>query len=97
MGWMEETMARRADPSTLWPEVRSVIMLAMNYGPDCDPLALMDRTDRGAISVYARNRDYHDVMKGRMKEIAGKIVSRAGGEVKAFVDKIGRASCRERG
>lgn len=76
MGWMEETMARRADPSTLWPEVRSVIMLAMNYGPDCDPLALMDRTDRGAISVYARNRDYHDVMKGRMKEIAGKIVSR---------------------
>lgn len=86
MGWMEETMARRADPSTLWPEVRSVIMLAMNYGPDCDPLALMDRTDRGAISVYARNRDYHDVMKGRMKEIAGKIVSRAGGDVKVFVD-----------
>lgn len=79
-------MARRADPSTLWPEVRSVIMLAMNYGPDCDPLALMDRTDRGAISVYARNRDYHDVMKGRMKEIAGKIVSRAGGDVKVFVD-----------
>lgn len=86
MGWMEETMARRADPSTLWPEVRSVIMLAMNYGPDCDPLALMDRTDRGAISVYARNRDYHDVMKGRMKEIAGKIASRAGGDVKVFVD-----------
>lgn len=86
MGWMVETMARRADPSTLWPEVRSVIMLAMNYGPDCDPLALMDRTDRGAISVYARNRDYHDVMKGRMKEIAGKIVSRAGGDVKVFVD-----------
>lgn len=86
MGWMEETMAHRADPSTLWPEVRSVIMLAMNYGPDCDPLALMDRTDRGAISVYARNRDYHDVMKGRMKEIAGKIVSRAGGDVKVFVD-----------
>lgn len=79
-------MARRADPSTLWPEVRSVIMLAMNYGPDCDPLALMDRTDRGAISVYARNRDYHDVMKGRMKEIAGKIASRAGGDVKVFVD-----------
>jgi epoxyqueuosine reductase len=86
MGWMEETLERRSDPSVLWPEVRSVIVLAMNYGPDHDPRELLARRDRGAISVYARNRDYHDVMKGRLKEIAGKIVAKAGGDVKVFVD-----------
>ena len=61
-------------------------MLAMNYGPDSDPLELLERKDRAAISVYARNRDYHDVMKGRLKEIAGRIVARVGGDVKVFVD-----------
>ncbi|OQM76330.1 tRNA epoxyqueuosine(34) reductase QueG [Manganibacter manganicus] len=86
MAWMEETLARRADPTTLWPDVRSIIVLAMNYGPDHDPRAVLERRDRGAISVYAQNRDYHDVMKGRLKEIAGKIVARAGGDVKVFVD-----------
>ena len=86
MGWIEETMARRADPSTLWPEVRSVVVLAMNYGPDSDPRAIFARPDRGAISVYAQNRDYHEVIKGRLKTIAGKLVSRAGGDVKVFVD-----------
>lgn len=86
MGWMEETLDRRGDPSALWPEVRSVIVLAMNYGPEDDPRELLERRDRAAISVYARNRDYHDVMKGRLKEIAGKIVSKAGGDVKVFVD-----------
>ena len=86
MGWIEETMARRADPATLWPEVRSIVVLAMNYGPDHDPRDVLARQDRGAISVYAQNRDYHEVMKGRLKVIAGKIVSRAGGDVKVFVD-----------
>ena len=86
MAWMEETLERRAAPSVLWPEVRSIVVLAMNYGPDGDPRALQAMADRGAISVYARNRDYHDVIKGRLKEIAGKIVSRAGGDVKVFVD-----------
>ena len=86
MGWIEETMARRADPSVLWPEVRSVVVLAMNYGPDSDPRAILARPDRGAISVYAQNRDYHEVIKGRLKTIAGKLVSRAGGDVKVFVD-----------
>jgi epoxyqueuosine reductase len=86
MGWIEETMARRSDPSTLWPDVRSIVVVAMNYGPDHDPRAILSRPDRGAISVYAKNRDYHEVMKGRLKEIAGKIVSRAGGDVKVFVD-----------
>ncbi|TJV43637.1 MAG: tRNA epoxyqueuosine(34) reductase QueG [Mesorhizobium sp.] len=86
MDWIAETLARRSEPSTLWPEVRSIIVLAMNYGPDHDPRDLLARRDRGAISVYAQNRDYHGVMKGRLKEIAGKIVARAGGDVKVFVD-----------
>ncbi|MEP9397968.1 tRNA epoxyqueuosine(34) reductase QueG [Mesorhizobium sp. KR2-14] len=86
MVWMAETFARRADPKTLWPDVRSIIVLAMNYGPEDDPRELQAQADRGAISVYARNRDYHDVIKGRLKEIAGKIVAQAGGDVKVFVD-----------
>jgi epoxyqueuosine reductase len=72
MGWIEETMLRRASPRTLWPDVRSIIVLAMNYGPDHDPGEVLEKPDRGAISVYAQDRDYHDVMKGRLKQIAGK-------------------------
>ncbi|TPM51643.1 tRNA epoxyqueuosine(34) reductase QueG [Mesorhizobium sp. B2-2-3] len=86
MGWIAETLQRRSEPSSLWPQVRSIVVLAMNYGPDHDPRDLLARRDRGAISVYAQNRDYHEVMKGRLKEIAGKIVARAGGDVKVFVD-----------
>jgi len=86
MGWMADTLERRAAPRTLWPEVRSIIVLAMNYAPDDDPRAVLEQPDRGAISVYARNRDYHDVIKGRLKEIAGRIVARTGGDVKVFVD-----------
>lgn len=86
MDWIAETVLRRAQPSTLWPEVRSIVVLAMNYGPDRDPRDVLEKRDRGAISVYAQNRDYHDVMKGRLKEIADKIVARAGGDVKVFVD-----------
>ncbi|MEW6630334.1 MAG: tRNA epoxyqueuosine(34) reductase QueG [Pseudomonadota bacterium] len=86
MDWIAETLERRAEPSTLWPEVRSIVVLAMNYGPDHDPRDILEKRDRGTISVYARNRDYHEVMKGRLKEIAGKIVARAGGDVKVFVD-----------
>ncbi|MER8485782.1 tRNA epoxyqueuosine(34) reductase QueG [Mesorhizobium sp. M1322] len=86
MGWIAETIERRGEPTALWPEVRSIVVLAMNYGPDPDPRAVLAKRDRGAISVYAQNRDYHDLMKGRLKEIAGKIVARAGGDVKVFVD-----------
>ncbi len=86
MDWMAQTAPRRADPRTLWPEVRSIILLGMNYGPDCDPLEDLDKRDRATISVYARNRDYHDVIKGRLKELAGFLVARAGGDVKVFVD-----------
>ena len=83
---MAETAERRADPRTLWPEVRSVILLGLNYGPAENPLAELERTDCGYISVYARNRDYHDVIKGKLKEVAGFLASRASSDVKVFVD-----------
>jgi len=87
MDWMAETAERRAAPQELWPRVQSVIMLGLNYGPADDPLAALARRDRGAISVYARNRDYHDVVKGRLKQLAGFIVSRRpASELKVFVD-----------
>ncbi len=86
MDWMVETAERRADPKALWPDVKSIVVLAMNYGPDSDPLASTQMPDRGNISVYARNRDYHDIIKGKLKELAGKIASRSGADVKVFVD-----------
>jgi epoxyqueuosine reductase len=86
MEWMAETAERRADPRTLWPEVRSIILLGLNYGPTEDPLADLARTDRGYISIYARNRDYHDVIKGKLKEAAGFLASKASSDVKVFVD-----------
>ena len=86
MQWMEETADRRAHPRDLWPEVRSVIMLGMNYGPDENPLALLDKPDKASISVYARNRDYHDVVKGKLKQLAGKLAARTREDVKVFVD-----------
>lgn len=86
MGWMAETAARRADPGTLWPEAKSVIMLAMNYGPDSDPLEMLERRDRAAISVYAQNRDYHDLVKKRLKQVARWLAETSGADVKVFVD-----------
>lgn len=87
MGWMEDTQARRADPKTLWPDVESVILLGMNYGPAENPLALLEDKAAANISVYARHRDYHDLIKGRLKLLAGWLVSqRRDAEVKVFVD-----------
>ena len=86
MGWIEETLARRGEPRTLWPEVRSIIVLAMNYGPDHDPRTVTAKADRGAISVYAQNRDYHDLIKGRLKGVAGRLAARVACDVKVFVD-----------
>ncbi len=86
MSWMAETADRRAAPKSLWSEARSVVMLGLNYGPAADPLAALDRKDAGAISVYARHRDYHDVIKGRLKQLAAFMVKCAGGDVKVFVD-----------
>jgi len=86
MDWMGETADRRASPRALWDEARSVIMLGVNYGPDSDPLETLARRDRGTISVYARNDDYHELIKGRLKEIAILLKRRSGAEVKVFVD-----------
>ena len=86
MTWMRETMERRADPRALWAQARSIVMLAMNYGPDRDPLENLAHADRANISVYARHRDYHDIVKGKLKLLASKLVARAGGDVKVFVD-----------
>lgn len=90
MAWMADTAERRSSPHALWPDVKSVIMLAMNYGPDDapenHPLAHLADMSTGGISVYARHRDYHDIIKGRLKELASFVVSRAGGDVKVFVD-----------
>jgi len=86
MGWMAETLERRVTPQAMWPGARTAIVLAMNYGPDHDPLAVLEKTDRAAISVYAQNRDYHDIIKGRLKQIAGKIASAGDCDVKVFVD-----------
>ncbi|MBC7153964.1 MAG: tRNA epoxyqueuosine(34) reductase QueG [Rhodobacteraceae bacterium] len=86
MGWMADRMHWRGDPAALWPEARSVVMLAEPYTPGHDPLAVLDRRDRGAISVYAQNRDYHDVLKKRLKRLGRWLIDVAGGEIKVFVD-----------
>jgi len=86
MTWLASNAARRASPINLWPSVRSIVMLGMNYGPDGDPLAILQERDRAAISVYAQGDDYHDLIKGRLKELARWLTANAGGEVKVFVD-----------
>ena len=89
MAWMPETFERRADPTKLMADAKSIVMLGLNYGPDADPLAALSRPETGAISVYARHRDYHDVLKGKLKELAAFLVAAARPEkadVKVFVD-----------
>jgi epoxyqueuosine reductase len=86
MGWLAERVAWRGDPAALWPEARSVIMLAENYGPDFDPLDRLDWREAGVISVYAQHRDYHDVAKKRLKRVARGMVAQTGCDVKVFVD-----------
>ncbi len=86
MVWMETSAERRGVPSALWPNVRSVIMLGMNYGPNRDPLAILKERTRGAISVYAQGEDYHGLIKARLKQVARWLVANVGGEVKVFVD-----------
>ena len=86
MDWMARNADRRADPRTLWPDVRTIVMLGVNYGPDNDPLAILNERLRGAISVYALGEDYHDLIKPRLKALARMLVDKAGGDVKVFVD-----------
>jgi len=86
MGWIKRTAERRAHPQAMWPDARSAIVLGLNYGPDHDPLAALAARSRAAISVYAQGDDYHDLIKKRLKRLAGGVQSRLGGEVKVFVD-----------
>jgi epoxyqueuosine reductase len=86
MIWMERRAAERASPRGLWPAVNSVIMLGTSYAPPLDPLRLAGQGDVGVISVYAWNRDYHDLIRKRLKALARWLVLEAGGEVKLFVD-----------
>jgi epoxyqueuosine reductase len=86
MGWLAERTEQRSHPQSLWPEARSVICLGLSYAPEGDPLETLGRPDRGNISVYARHRDYHDVVKGMLKHLGQFMVSRFGNAVKVFVD-----------
>ena len=86
MGWMEERAEQRAAPGALWPETRSIVMLGMNAGPEQDPLDLVRLRNRGAIAAYAQRRDYHEVVKGKLKELGGFLAARSGEPVKVFVD-----------
>ena len=86
MGWMETTQARRESPRGLWLEVKSIIAVGMNYGPDEDPLLLQGHPDRALVSAYARGRDYHDVLKKQLRQLASGIAADWSCEVKLFVD-----------
>ncbi len=86
MGWMAERTAWRGDPRALWPAARSVIMLGENYGPEADPMALLSARERGVISVYAQGKDYHDLVKKRLKRVGRRLVALTGAEIKVFVD-----------
>jgi epoxyqueuosine reductase len=86
MGWLAARTEQRSDPQALWPEARSVICLGLSYAPEGDPLESLDHPDCGTISVYARNRDYHDVMKGKLKHLGQFIAARFGAQIKVFVD-----------
>nr|AWM04183.1 tRNA epoxyqueuosine(34) reductase QueG [Bradyrhizobium amphicarpaeae] len=86
MDWLANQPERRVDPRGLWADVRSVIMLGVNYGPDSDPLAVLAQRTRAAISVYAQGDDYHDLIKKRLKALARWLVAAAPSDVKVFVD-----------
>ena len=86
MTWIKETRDRRIAPTAMWGAAKTAIVMVMNYGPDHDPMDNLSAKDAGNISVYARGRDYHDVIKGRLKQIAGRIAAREGVMVKVFVD-----------
>jgi epoxyqueuosine reductase len=86
MGWLAAKAGRRSAPATLWPDVQAIVVVGANYGPPDDPLSAVNRPGRGAISVYARGRDYHDVLKKRLRALAGWMSRTYACEVKLFVD-----------
>jgi epoxyqueuosine reductase len=86
MAWLASTADRRGHPRTLWPEVRSIVMLGMSYAPAGDPLEALNERKRGVVSVYAQGKDYHDILKGKLKQLAASLAARSGADVKVFVD-----------
>ncbi len=86
MEWMEKTKFRRSHPHNLWPEAKSAIVLGFNYGPEIDPMSTVLKKTKATISVYARNKDYHALMKGKLKELAGLLARDTHMDVKIFVD-----------
>ena len=86
MGWLAETRDRRVTPTAMWPQARTAVIFGCNYGPDHDPMDNLAAASSANISVYARGRDYHDVLKGRLKQLAGRLAARTGWQVKIFVD-----------
>ena len=86
MAWMETTLERRRAPTAMWTEAKSAVVVGLNYGPDRNPMENLQRRSEGNISVYARGKDYHDVLKKRLKALARAFVAKAGADVKVFVD-----------
>lgn len=86
MDWLADKMHLRSSPRALWPEARSVVAVGLSYAPDGDPLAALDERRRGVVSVYAKGRDYHDILKGRLKNLAGALAARTRAPLKVFVD-----------
>lgn len=86
MDWMAKNQEVRSDPSAIWPDAKSVIVLGMNYGPKTDPMLKLEQLEHGNISVYALNRDYHDVIKGRLKQLCQQLQKRFGGDFRVYVD-----------
>jgi epoxyqueuosine reductase len=86
MGWLQSRADQRANPTTLWPDAKSAIVLGLSYAPASDPLTALEQKNRAAISVYAQGADYHEIIKKRLKTIARALTSEFGGDVKVFVD-----------
>ena len=87
MDWMQTRLDQRSDPQTLWPEARSVVVVGLNYGPEDNPLDRLDQPQRANFSVYAENRDYHDILKRRLKRLGRWIAEHTDGQpLKVFVD-----------
>ena len=86
MSWMADRQSWRANPRALWPDAQTIIMLGESYAPEHDPTDILKHPEKGAISVYAQNKDYHDLVKKRLKRLARWLIAHSGGEVKVFVD-----------
>ena len=86
MAWLQRTRERRADPRAVWPDVKRIVVLGLNYGPDEDPLSALAQRSNGVVSVYARGDDYHELIKGKLKRIAQWLIAQTASELKVFVD-----------